>query len=269
MRSKGWVALLLIPFILACSWDEERLVIFYDEALKGAMEKLMRRFEKVYPRIKIDAEPSKPLGVVCKVIDLKREVDLVALSDPKLIEKMLMRRKLLMPSYAEWYVKFAVDRITIAFTDKSRYADEINSGNWREVLSRDDVRVGRLDPDDPSGRGAALVWKTNSPPGGVYRSTDELLKLLEERKLDYIFTRLSTAKRHRLRYVELPCEITYAVTIPRGAPHLRHAIMFLQLFLGEEGRRVLKEEGYQPISPPLAKGGSKLPKELKRYVGKR
>src|SRR5260221_11239345 len=34
----------------------------------------------------------------------------------------------------------------IAYTRGSRHADQIRSDNWREILQRADVRVGRSDP---------------------------------------------------------------------------------------------------------------------------
>jgi molybdate/tungstate transport system substrate-binding protein len=37
-------------------------------------------------------------------------------------------------------------RIGIAYTSKSKYADEINDRNWYKILSKSDVRVGISDP---------------------------------------------------------------------------------------------------------------------------
>ncbi len=42
--------------------------------------------------------------------------------------------------------------ITFVYTDKSKYASEINSQNWYKVLARKGVEIGRSNPDtDPSG----------------------------------------------------------------------------------------------------------------------
>jgi len=42
--------------------------------------------------------------------------------------------------------------ITFVYTDRSKYADEINSHNWYKVLARPGVEIGRSNPDtDPSG----------------------------------------------------------------------------------------------------------------------
>nr|QNO42283.1 molybdate/tungstate-binding protein WtpA [Methanosarcinales archaeon ANME-2c ERB4] len=56
------------------------------------------------------------------------------------------------PEYADWYLQFARNQIVLAYTDKSKYADEINASNWYEILRRDDVRFGFSNPnDDPCG----------------------------------------------------------------------------------------------------------------------
>jgi molybdate/tungstate transport system substrate-binding protein len=48
--------------------------------------------------------------------------------------------------YADWYIRFATNRLGIAFTDESAYGDQINEDNWYEILMRDDVNLGISDP---------------------------------------------------------------------------------------------------------------------------
>ena len=50
--------------------------------------------------------------------------------------------------------------MAIAFTEKSRYAAEITSDNWYQILARPDVRVGMADPRfDANGYRALMVLK--------------------------------------------------------------------------------------------------------------
>ena len=48
--------------------------------------------------------------------------------------------------YADWYVKFATNKLAIAYRPDSSFADEINADNWPEILTRPGVRTGIADP---------------------------------------------------------------------------------------------------------------------------
>ncbi|MCD4674013.1 MAG: extracellular solute-binding protein, partial [Anaerolineaceae bacterium] len=62
--------------------------------------------------------------------------------------------------YADWYLKFASNRMALAYTENSKYADEITPENWVEILSREDVRIGLADPRfDASGYRTLMLMK--------------------------------------------------------------------------------------------------------------
>ncbi len=68
--------------------------------------------------------------------------------------------ELIVPEYASWSIRFATNEIVIAFQEKARYASEINSQNWMDILLRDDVTYARSDPDsDPCGYRTVLTFK--------------------------------------------------------------------------------------------------------------
>jgi len=48
--------------------------------------------------------------------------------------------------YTDWYIRFASNRLALAYNRDSRYAAEITADNWPEVLARPDVKVGIADP---------------------------------------------------------------------------------------------------------------------------
>jgi molybdate/tungstate transport system substrate-binding protein len=61
-------------------------------------------------------------------------------------------------NFTDTYTPFATNAMVIAFTNKSRYADEITPENWYQVLSRPDVRVGISNPMlDAAGYRAMMV----------------------------------------------------------------------------------------------------------------
>ncbi|GAI28734.1 unnamed protein product, partial [marine sediment metagenome] len=96
-----------------------------------------------------------------------------------------------------------------AYTNKSRFGNEINRDNWYEILQRDGVRYGRSDPNqDPCGYRTLMVWQLaedyyNAPElyDKLYGAAGELIRpkevdliaLLESGDLDYAFEYSSVA----------------------------------------------------------------------------
>jgi molybdate/tungstate transport system substrate-binding protein len=153
-----------------------------------------------------------------KVTELHRIPDVLALADHEVFPQLLM------PAHVESYTQFARNRMVVAYTPRSRFANEINSANWGEVLQRRGVEVGRLDPDRaPAGYRTLLVLRladahyrnptlaahilARSPPRNMRGNAAELAGLLELGELDYIFEYESLARSHGFRYVMLPREI--------------------------------------------------------------
>ncbi len=85
--------------------------------------------------------------LIRQVTDLHRPIDVVAVADASLIPDLMFRTDPTTgANFTDAYTPFATNAMVIAFTNKSRYADEITSENWYQVLSRPDVRVGISNP---------------------------------------------------------------------------------------------------------------------------
>ena len=153
-----------------------------------------------------------------KVTELGRVPDVLVLADYEVFPQLLV------PAHVTWYAQFARNRMVVAYTPRSRFANEITGSNWREVLLRPGVEVGRPDPDRaPAGyrtllllqlaeayyadRGLAARLLAHAPPRNVRGNAAELAALLEAGELDYIFEYESLARSHGFRYVTLPREI--------------------------------------------------------------
>ncbi|WP_087035832.1 tungstate ABC transporter substrate-binding protein WtpA [Thermococcus litoralis] len=207
------------------------------EPLKDVSEAFREYAKTLGYDVEIQAEASGSVMAVRKVTDLGKKADIVALADYTLIPQLLV------PNYTDFYVLFATNEIVIAFTDKSKYADEINSNNWYEILAREDVSFGFSDPNqDPCGYRSVMVMKladiyygkpifetlvernTNIyaegnhivAPKEIQIKTDkvvirpketDLTGLVESGSLDYYFIYKSVAMQHGLKFVELPKEI--------------------------------------------------------------
>jgi len=210
------VLVLTLSLIPGCSGGAT-LTIYHAGSLTIPFDEVTKEFNKLYPDIKVETEAAGSATAIRKVTELGKKADIIASADYTLIPEMMF------PEYAEWYITFAYNRMVIAYTNKSRFGNEINKDNWYEILHRDEVKYGRSDPNqDPCGYRTLMVWQLAEDyynvPGlydKLYGAAGELIRpkevdliaLLESGDLDYAFEYLSIARQHKLNFVELPAEI--------------------------------------------------------------
>ena len=76
----------------------------------------------------------------------------MASADFKVIDKLLV------PKHADWNIRFATNQLVLCYTDKSRFAKDVNADNWYEILQKKEVVWGHSDPNlDPCGYRALMV----------------------------------------------------------------------------------------------------------------
>jgi len=200
------------------SAPEGKLVIFHAGSLTVPVKALTEAYREKYPRMSFETEASGSNTAARKISELDREADLMMSADYTVIDELLI------PDFADWNTQFAQNAMVIAYTDRSAYAEEINSDNWYEFLTRDGVIYGHSDPDaDPCGYRTLLLWQlaeryygipglaaklaAHCPPEHVRPKGMDLVALLQSGDMDYAFEYRSIAVQHGLRFVELPEEI--------------------------------------------------------------
>jgi molybdate/tungstate transport system substrate-binding protein len=131
------------------------LKVFCAGSLTLPFEDIKAQFETDHTNVEVQLEPGGSVTRVQKITELGEECDVLASADYTLIPSMMMTSD---SNYTDWYIIFAVNRMTIAYTDNSRYSDEINSTNWYQILRRSDVKWGFSDPNmDPCGYRSPMV----------------------------------------------------------------------------------------------------------------
>jgi molybdate/tungstate transport system substrate-binding protein len=195
--------------------ETETLIIFHAGSLTVPIQNLTEAFQKEHPNIFFETEAAGSRTTARKISELGREADLMMSADYSVIDTLLV------PEYASWNIHFARNEMVLVYTDSSKYADEINSENWYEILTRDEVVYGHSDPNaDPCGYRTLMVWQlaetyynvpgleerlsTHCPPKNIRPKAVELLALLQSGDMDYAFEYRSVAIQHHLNYVELP-----------------------------------------------------------------
>ena len=153
------------------SVEKTPLVVFAAGSLIIPFADLEQAFEAKYPHIDVLAEYHGSIQVMRHVTEIHEEIDVVATADAALIP-MLMYASTVPETgepYADWYIKFASNHLTLAYTPESKYADEINAENWPEILARPDVKFGLSDPRfDASGYRTLMAFSLMENALGRY-----------------------------------------------------------------------------------------------------
>lgn len=128
-------------------------------SLLQPFETVEKEFEVLHPDVDVQVEGHGSIQAIRQVTDLHRPVDVVAVADVSLIPDLMFRTDTLTgENFTDAYSPFATNAMVIAFTNKSRYADEITLENWYTIVSRPDVRVGISNPMlDAAGYRAIMV----------------------------------------------------------------------------------------------------------------
>lgn len=206
----AWLAL-----AAACSGADAAatVVVLNAGSLARPMRAVLDSFAERHG-VRYEQESAGSLETARKLTELGKAADLIALADAEVFPGYLV------PEHVERYVLFARNRMVVAFTDRSRYADEIATANWTDILQRADVEVGRADPElDPNGYRTLMVWQlaerasgrpglaaalaARSPARNVRPKEADLVGLLQAGEFDYIWSYESMARAIGLRWMAL------------------------------------------------------------------
>jgi molybdate/tungstate transport system substrate-binding protein len=213
-RYSPLLVVLSCSVLFTCRQPANSLRVIHAGSLSVPVREAADSFERINPGVRVLTEAWGSKAGARRVSDLDVPCDVFVSADYKVIDHFLI------PRHASWNILFAGNEMSIVYHSRSRYADEINTGNWYEILMRDDVIFGRSDPDsDPCGVRAVLVTELAGiyyddpgiPPALLARHHNmirpketDLLALLEMNALDYIFLYRSVAIQHGLEYLVLP-----------------------------------------------------------------
>lgn len=147
------------------------LKIFHAGSLSEPLSEIEKEFEEKHKNVDVQREAAGSVETIKKVTQLNKEADVVASADALLISQMMY------PDYANYTIKFATNEIVIAYTNKSKYASEINKDNWYEILRKDGVKFGFSDPNkDPCGYRSMMVMQLAEFKYGDSKIFDDLVE---------------------------------------------------------------------------------------------
>jgi molybdate/tungstate transport system substrate-binding protein len=139
---------------------KQTLTVFCATSLEFPLAKVETDFEKAYPNIDLQVQGHGTIQVIRHVTELNFKIDVVLVADYSLIPIMMYPTKMegINQSYANYYMRFATNTMVLAYTNNSKYANEINSDNWHSILARPEVKLGLANPQlDALGYRALMV----------------------------------------------------------------------------------------------------------------
>jgi molybdate/tungstate transport system substrate-binding protein len=155
------------------------LVVFCAGSLILPFAALETAFESQHPDVDVLNECHGSIQVIRHVTELRERIDVVATADHALIPMLMYAVNdpdTGLP-YASWYIRFATNRMALAYSPNSQAAAEINSENWYEVIARPGIRLGIADPRfDASGYRALMVLKLAENEYGQLGILDSVIR---------------------------------------------------------------------------------------------
>lgn len=212
------------------------LTIFHPESLSTAFAEGASTFENTRA-IPVSLESAGSIESTKKITEQGRAADVLAVSDFRLL------RDRLQPAFGSWYVIFATNAMTIAYTEESPGADSVSSDNWWEVLGRDDVTFAHADPTiAASGYRAVQSLRLGGVPfegSALYTtataealeddavvveaSDTPLLEQLRAGDIDYAWTYQSASTVEGVQTVDLQRQVALSRLAKRFADHYAKA----------------------------------------------
>lgn len=184
-------------------------------------------------------------------------------------------------NWVSWYATFATSALVLGYNASSKFAGDIKSKPWYQVLTEPGIKVGFTDPaTDPKGVLAVQAMtgfagtmhlpalKALSANKSDIFPEETLVGRLQAGQLDVGFFYTAEAAAANIPTVPLTGEdlkATYTVTILNNAPHEAAAGAFVSFLLGPGGHAALLHDGLALVTPPKVTG-SGVPSSLQSVL---
>ena len=183
-------------------------------------------------------------------------------------------------NWLNWYITFAQSPLVIGYNPASRFAADLKTKPWYEVLREPGIKIGRTDAKlDPKG---ALTVQLLDKAEQVYhqpglaqavlgaadnpeqvRPEENLVGRLQSGQIDVGFFYSTETADLKIASIPLPTDVAlsaiYTVTVLRDAADPAAAAKFVDFLLSPPGQAVLKEHGLDTVTPSVTGDTAKVP----------
>lgn len=183
--------------------------------------------------------------------------------------------------WVSWYASFAASPEVLAYYPKSRFAHDLKTKPWYDVITLPGFRLGRTDPSqDPGGVLAVKALEETAKAKHLpalkklaTESSDEYQETAEQSgvqngQLDASFMYEADANSQHSPFVQLTgvsLAGDYTITLLNHAPHTAAAEAFIKFLLGSTGQAEMKADHFEVVSPPKVTG-SGVPSALSGVI---
>jgi molybdate/tungstate transport system substrate-binding protein len=184
-------------------------------------------------------------------------------------------------SWVSWYADFANSPEVLGYYPKSKFATDLKTMPWYDVVTMPGFRLGRTNPSqDPGGvlaadalEGTALTQDLPALKKLATESSDEYVENTEESaiqsgQLDASFMYEADANSQASPFVKLTgvnLAGDYTIAIVKNAPHLAAAEAFIEFLVGPKGQAEMKADHFGIVSPATLTG-SGIPSALSSLI---
>lgn len=173
-------------------------------------------------------------------------------------------------NWVSWYATYASSPLVIGYNPNSKFVADLKSKPWYQVVTEAGFKLGTTDPaTDPKGKLAAQAMTTAATTDNVPAlkgvasnksnifPEETLVGRLQSGQLDAGFFYSSEAVAANIPTVPVTgqdLKATYTVTVLNQAPDEAGAEAFVAYLLGPDGLNVLKQDGFDLVTPPKVTG---------------
>ena len=219
-------------------------------------------------------------GLANQIKGKLRHADVFISATPKVNDTLMGAEN---GDWVSWYVTFAQSPLVIGYSPSSRFAADLQTKPWYEVLREPGIKIGRTDAKlDPKG---ALTVQLLDKAEQVYhqpglaqavlgapdnpeqvRPEENLVGRLQSGQVDVGFFYSTETSDLKIPAIPLPPEVAlsavYTVTVVRDAAYPAAAAKFVDYLLSAPGQAVLKEHGLDTLTPSVTGDAAKVPASI-------
>lgn len=159
-------------------------------------------------------------------------------------------------AWENWYATFATAPLVIGYNPNSKFAGDIKTKPWQQVITESGFKMGSTDPKlDPKGKLAAQALQMENLPASAVQvfPEEDLVGRLQAGQLDAGFFYSSEAAEVGIPTVSLgsiKLKATYTVSVLNNAPNAAGGQGFVEYLFSPDGVALLEKHGLrlQPIT---------------------